>query len=144
MPLPSRVQIDRAAKFDKDGIPKMKLQETILVGHFQNQVYLFIYYLFLSQAFSLQIKFSELTLDMYRILQSLEREPASQLNVGSMSNVSKESSENKEGKKDGEEQSVTTDKSATRRNNPHKYLLYRPTFAQLMLYIATAFKVNHQ
>lgn len=56
--VPSRLQIDRTTKFDKDGHVKLKLQEAILVGNYQKQV-----------------KFSELTVDMYRILQSLEREP---------------------------------------------------------------------
>lgn len=43
-----------------------------------------------------------------------------------------------------EEQSsanTPADKSASRRVNPHKYLLYRPTFSQLLVYISTAFKV---
>ena len=35
----------------------------------------------------------------------------------------------------------SADKPASRRVNPHKYLLYRPTFSQLLVYIATAFKV---
>lgn len=39
---------------DKDTTPKLRLQEAILVGNYQKQ-----------------IKFSELTLDMYRMLQSL-------------------------------------------------------------------------
>ncbi|KAI8378542.1 hypothetical protein BD560DRAFT_389678 [Blakeslea trispora] len=39
-------------------LPKLRLQEAILVGSYQKQ-----------------IKFSELTLDMYRMLQSLERKP---------------------------------------------------------------------
>lgn len=35
----------------------------------------------------------------------------------------------------------TTEKSP-KRSNPHKYLLYRPTLSQLMVYLATAFKVH--
>lgn len=31
---------------------------------------------------------------------------------------------------------------AVKRSNPHKYLLYRPTLSQLMVYLSTAFKVN--
>ena len=34
-----------------------------------------------------------------------------------------------------------SEKSA-KRSNPHKYLLYRPTLSQLMVYLATAFKVT--
>lgn len=33
-----------------------------------------------------------------------------------------------------------TDKEK-KKPNPHKYLLYRPTLSQLMVYLATAFKV---
>jgi hypothetical protein len=99
-----------------------------------------------------QIKFSELTLDMYRILQSLEREPTSQNNVAK--EKTKAAAGDDEGKDPAvvESEIVVEEKEAvvekeekpgatTRRNNPHKYLLYKPTFAQLMLYIATAFKV---
>ena len=31
---------------------------------------------------------------------------------------------------------------AVKRSNPHKYLLYRPTLSQLMVYLSTAFKVR--
>ncbi|KAJ3215228.1 hypothetical protein HDU67_000715 [Dinochytrium kinnereticum] len=115
----SRLQLDRTPKFDKDGQPKLKLQEAILVGNYQSQ-----------------IKFSELTLDMYRVLQTLEREPTAPGGKGttSMEAAFQESDAANAGGETG------GDKAATRRTNPHKYLLYRPTFAQLMLYIATAFK----
>ncbi|KAH6560057.1 hypothetical protein BASA50_003204 [Batrachochytrium salamandrivorans] len=117
---PNRIQNQNTLKFDKDGAPKLKLQEAILVGNYANQ-----------------IKFSELTLDMYRVLQSLEREPNSlpnQVRPAVPQGDPMTSTESREGADD-------VDKStATRRTNPHKYLLYRPTFAQLSLYIATAFK----
>jgi hypothetical protein len=102
-------------------MPKLKLQEAILVGNYQNQ-----------------IKFSELTLDMYRVLQSLEREPSAQSGKSSAPEAAPA-----ESKEEGDSAMDTSgnDKAATRRTNPHKYLLYRPTFAHLMLYIATAFKV---
>ncbi|EGF83974.1 hypothetical protein BATDEDRAFT_34022 [Batrachochytrium dendrobatidis JAM81] len=117
---PSRIQNQNTLKFDKDGAPKLKLQEAILVGNYANQ-----------------IKFSELTLDMYRILQSLEREPnalPNQVRPAVPQGDPMTSTESREGADDIDK---TT---ATRRTNPHKYLLYRPTFAQLSLYIATAFK----
>nr|KAJ3420695.1 hypothetical protein HK105_005369 [Polyrhizophydium stewartii] len=117
---PSRIQLQNTLKFDKDGAPKLKLQEAILVGNHSNQ-----------------IKISELTLDIYRVLQSLEREPTTlptQLQPAIPQSDPMTSMESREGAED-------VDKStATRRTNPHRYLLYRPTFAQLMLYIATAFK----
>ncbi|KAJ3035830.1 hypothetical protein HDV00_003365 [Rhizophlyctis rosea] len=125
--VPNRLQIERTAKFDKDGIPKLKLQQAILVGNYQNQ-----------------IKFSELTLDMYRILQSLEREPTNQTGGIRPPSDQPPLSEKKEGEGAAEDGATTAggagDKSTTRRSNPQKYLLYRPTFAQLMLFVATAFK----
>ncbi|KAI8847645.1 hypothetical protein BC829DRAFT_395937 [Chytridium lagenaria] len=111
----SRLQLDRTPKFDKDGQPKLKLQEAILVGNYQSQ-----------------IKFSELTLDMYRVLQTLEREPTAPGKGATPMEppMAEAESNNGEG-----------DKTATRRTNPHKYLLFTDRlFAQLMLYIATAFK----
>jgi len=80
------------------------------------------------------MKFSELTLDMFRMLQLLEREPTS---------ADKQNSENSEQeKKEGDESNdKSNEKNSMRRINPHKYLLHRPSFGQLMLYITTAFKV---
>ncbi|KAH1179345.1 hypothetical protein KIL84_021928 [Mauremys mutica] len=69
-----------------------------------------------------QVKFSELTVDMFRMLQALEREP---MNLASQMN------------KPGMQES--TEKPA-RRENPHKYLLYKPTFSQLYTFLAAAFK----
>ena len=46
----SRLSIDKTPKLNKDGTPKLKLQEAILVGNHQNQVnsfMFFINYLFL-------------------------------------------------------------------------------------------------
>nr|XP_048678641.1 protein SCAI isoform X5 [Caretta caretta] len=69
-----------------------------------------------------KVKFSELTVDMFRMLQALEREP---MNLASQMN------------KPGMQES--TEKPA-RRENPHKYLLYKPTFSQLYTFLAAAFK----
>nr|XP_030142792.3 protein SCAI isoform X2 [Taeniopygia guttata] len=69
-----------------------------------------------------QVKFSELTIDMFRMLQALEREP---MNLASQMN------------KPGMQES--TEKPA-RRENPHKYLLYKPTFSQLYTFLAASFK----
>ena len=81
--------------YDKEAPNKLILFEAILVGNYQNQ-----------------IKFSELTLDVYRILQLLEREPL---------------------KAEGE---------PVKRFNPHKYLLFRPNFQTLFQYLGNAFKVR--
>jgi hypothetical protein len=34
----NRLKCEITSKFDKDGLPKLKLQEAILVGNYQNQV----------------------------------------------------------------------------------------------------------
>ncbi|CAO3599910.1 unnamed protein product [Absidia cylindrospora] len=119
----------------------LRLQEAILVGNYQNQ-----------------IKFSELTLDMYRMLQSLEREPlpsSSSNKIGSKDlqqprdHTSTLATEKKDANGPSNANSPINayslhhDKahhSSSKRMNPHKYLLYRPTFTQLLVYIATAFK----
>lgn len=125
-----------------NGIPKLKLQEAILVGNYQKQ-----------------IKFSELTLDMYRMLQSLEREP---FNIHPSTTVTKKSTdmnqiEKKEGTISKEDQNTMNSNTkptgvntsihlngsidrSNKKSNPHKYLLYRPSLSQLMVYISTAFK----
>ncbi|KAJ3024739.1 UNVERIFIED_CONTAM: hypothetical protein HDU68_007816 [Siphonaria sp. JEL0065] len=104
-----------AATAGAEAPTKLKLQEAILVGNYSNQ-----------------IKFSELTLDMYRMLQSLEREPTANARGGGgmqpPSDAMAVDGENGEGEKN------------IKRTNPHKYLLYRPTLAQLLLYVATAYK----
>ncbi|KAM4664214.1 protein SCAI isoform 2-T2 [Discoglossus pictus] len=69
-----------------------------------------------------QVKFSELTIDMFRMLQALEREP---MNLTSQMN--------KPGLQDPGEK-------PTKRENPHKYLLYKPTFSQLYTFLAASFK----
>ncbi|ORY03197.1 hypothetical protein K493DRAFT_311822 [Basidiobolus meristosporus CBS 931.73] len=127
LPFSNRLGLEKVSRSEKDG-PKMKLQEAILVGNCQNQ-----------------IKFSELTLDMYRMLQSLEREP-----VGSKTMANTEGSGNADKSHHREEGSLedqvnappssSNDKSTARRVNPHKFLLYRPNYSQLVVYLANAFK----
>ncbi|SAM05676.1 hypothetical protein [Absidia glauca] len=133
----------------------LRLQEAILVGNYQNQ-----------------IKFSELTLDMYRMLQSLEREPMASstssnkpntkdlqqsrdhtgtTTSGTTTAVMEKKDQTKESTGTLNSQSPTTtnyssqqqDKAShasNKRTNPHKYLLYRPSLSQLLVYITTAFK----
>ncbi|KAL0077826.1 protein SCAI [Phycomyces blakesleeanus] len=108
------------------GRQRLRLQEAILVGNYQKQ-----------------IKFSELTLDMYRMLQSLERQPYSLANekkekdeglaapTAARTTIAQNTNQN--------QLSVPSEK-AIKRTNPHKYLLYRPPLSQLMVYIATAYK----
>ncbi|CAO3667386.1 unnamed protein product [Umbelopsis vinacea] len=144
----------------KQTTPKLRLQEAILVGNYQNQ-----------------IKFSELTLDMYRMLQSLEKEPTS-IRPGStvapapgsvaattneMADADKKDAppSSKVQKLDDQSTVKSTPSAAqtsnvpvagatagtntssdriAKRVNPHKYLLHRPSLSQLMVYISTAFK----
>jgi len=95
---------------------------------------------------------------MYRILQSLERdlfemdkEPINQttsksntINVENGSNPSESVGDENTTSTTGTSGKATRiSKSGSKRINPHKYLLYRPTFAQLMLYISTAYKVKN-
>ncbi|XP_061656557.1 protein SCAI isoform X2 [Syngnathoides biaculeatus] len=69
-----------------------------------------------------QVKFSELTIDMFRMLQALEREPANLAIQTSKQGILE-----------------PTEKPA-KRENPHKYLLYKPTFSQLFTFLAASFK----
>ncbi|KAF9950696.1 hypothetical protein BGZ72_007687 [Mortierella alpina] len=148
LPVARRLQSSKviSAALDKDGssTTKFRLQEAILVGSVINQ-----------------IKFSELTIDMYRILQSLERETsqirgsseppakdtvtsavAAAVAGGTAAENNSPSAPIKE--EPAEESSISQRRNATekgsKRTNPHKYLLYRPTLSQLMVYLATAFK----
>ncbi|XP_024258483.1 protein SCAI-like isoform X1 [Oncorhynchus tshawytscha] len=78
-----------------------------------------------------QVKFSELTIDMFRILQALEREPVNLATTTSKHGTlaltpclpSQEPSE-----------------KPAKRENPHKYLLYKPTFSQLFTFLSASFK----
>ncbi|KAF9314197.1 hypothetical protein BG003_004397 [Podila horticola] len=144
LPVARRLQASKviSAALDKDtSTTKLKLQEAILVGNSHNQ-----------------IKFSELTIDMFRILQSLERETpqirGSSVEAGAKASLtSAVSAAVASGTETGsspavKEETMDEPLSGQRRNNdkekkkpnPHKYLLYRPTLSQLMVYLATAFK----
>uniref|UniRef100_A0A3Q3MWV3 Suppressor of cancer cell invasion n=1 Tax=Labrus bergylta TaxID=56723 RepID=A0A3Q3MWV3_9LABR len=69
-----------------------------------------------------QVKFSELTIDMFRMLQALEREPV---------NLATQTS------KQGTLEPI---EKPAKRENPHKYLLYKPTFSQLFTFLSASFK----
>ncbi|XP_011166475.1 protein SCAI [Solenopsis invicta] len=94
----------------------LSLQEILIVGNCTDQV-----------------KFSELSMDMFRMLQTLEREPRDDPNhlhdaspAGRMPF--------RPGPYPGPEN------GAPRRDNPHKYLLYRPTYSQVQVFLASGFK----
>ncbi|XP_048859270.1 protein SCAI-like [Brienomyrus brachyistius] len=69
-----------------------------------------------------QVKFSELTIDMFRMLQALEREP-----------VTLATQSNKTG-------TLEPSEKPPKRENPHKYLLYKPTFSQVYTFLSASFK----
>ncbi|CAF0961872.1 unnamed protein product [Didymodactylos carnosus] len=97
------------------------LEEILIIGNCQDQ-----------------IKFSELTLDMFRLLQAVEREPT-EFNYDERTLQSPAPSTHHRDlclyDIDGR-----GDRGPFNRNNPHKYLLYKPTFSQLYVYLASAFR----
>ncbi|KAF8940830.1 hypothetical protein BGZ58_004519 [Dissophora ornata] len=147
LPVTRRLQTSKiiSAALDKEGSSstKLRLQEAILVGNAHNQ-----------------IKFSELTIDMFRILQSLEREtsnirsvadaaikdtiPSAVATAVAAGNANESSGASAPIKDDALDDSSIPQRRATekpaKRSNPHKYLLYRPVLSQIMVYLATAFR----
>jgi hypothetical protein len=99
-----------------EGKKPLQLEDAILASYYHNEV-----------------KFSELTLDTFRMLQALEWEPSGSLyrmrtgmtggnRVGSSSNV-------------GVVEEIADPSLPP---NPHKYILYRPTVQHLLLVLGTA------
>uniref|UniRef100_A0A8C9VXX6 Suppressor of cancer cell invasion n=1 Tax=Scleropages formosus TaxID=113540 RepID=A0A8C9VXX6_SCLFO len=86
-------------------VGQLALADALIVGNCNNQV-----------------KFSELTIDMFRMLQVLEREP---INLAAQS------------VKPG---TLEPSEKPAKRENPHKYLLYKPTFSQLYTFLSASFK----
>ncbi|XP_068619623.1 protein SCAI [Battus philenor] len=91
----------------------LTLQEAIIVG-----------------SISQQVKFSELTMDMYRILQTLEWEP-----TGEMPQVYNESPRHRFSTP--QMSKGYNAENLGRHENPHKYLLYKPSAAQVLVYLAS-------
>ena len=80
-----------------------------------------------------QVKFSELTLDMFRMLQALEREPQEDVSqIYDSSPAPGMMAPNENGLEGGPR--------IYRRENPHKYLLFRPTFSQFLVFLSSGFK----
>ncbi|VEL28017.1 unnamed protein product [Protopolystoma xenopodis] len=99
-----------------------------------------------------QTRFSELTLDMFRMLQTLERDPQDSV-VSALNNLpgaAKQDNANvleNGGAKcvigtplDHPLSNIIQDGSPVKLNNPHKYLLYKPTFSLFNSYLASGFK----
>lgn len=110
-----------------------------------------------------QVKFSELTLDMFRMLQTLEREPTSVAGEatgpggahgagtigGELYDASPGSQRTavpggfpENGDPRFHSTAAASSMSATclRKDNPHKYLLYRPSLPQLLVFLASGFR----
>ncbi|KXN69385.1 hypothetical protein CONCODRAFT_40662, partial [Conidiobolus coronatus NRRL 28638] len=95
----------------------LKLQEVLLTANHPNQA-----------------KFSEMTVDMFRMVQFFERETSPTGLQRSLTNNTNQTTESEQ------TDSNAADKTPPKRPNPHKNLLYRPTFSQLLLYLANAYK----
>lgn len=76
---------------------------------------------------------------MYRIMQSLEREPPT-LGLNRPPGATPADQTTSGFGMTGIENNGEEDRQQARRSNPRKYLLYRPSFAQIALYLATCFK----
>ncbi|MFT7814276.1 protein SCAI-like isoform X1 [Arapaima gigas] len=100
-----------SSRLPEGGVPQLEqgmvvgqlaLADVLIVGNCNNQV-----------------KFSELTIDMFRMLQVLEWEPV---------NLAVQSTK------------LEPSEKPAKRENPHKYLLYKPTFSQLYTFLSASFK----
>ncbi|XP_034232212.1 protein SCAI [Thrips palmi] len=113
---------------EKTTMMNLVLQEIIIIGNCNDQV-----------------KFSELTMDMFRMLQTLEREPQDEFNhiydsspAPGRSSFDKYSMPGKMPHENGDGSTMTG--RPLRRENPHKYLLYKPTFSQVIMFLSSGFK----
>lgn len=97
---------------ERSPVMTLSLQQVIIVGNLSEQV-----------------KFSELTLDMFRMLQTLEREPLDEM--GQVYNDRSPAPVRVPMENGG---------GGGARDNPHKYLLYKPTLPQLLVFLASGYK----
>lgn len=113
-------------------VTSLQLYEILIVGNIEQQT-----------------KFSELTLDMFRLLQAFEREPQDDPNrlhndQSPASNRLRQY-QNSAASIPGPSTSAqgmmsnVADLSYSR-SNPHKYLLYKPTIHQLLVFLSCGFK----
>ncbi|UJR26903.1 hypothetical protein I4U23_008213 [Adineta vaga] len=96
------------------------IEEILIIGNYQDQ-----------------IKFSELTIDMYRILQAVERQA-----IDSLTSLDEKSTIQSPASTNHQQRDIHNfyDGDFQNRPNPHKYLLYKPTFSQIYAFAASAFK----
>lgn len=100
----------------------LSLQEILIIGNCLNQ-----------------IKFSELSLDMFRMLQAVEREPTCLLQDLDNNDSKKMTTSIKMNDK-SKLSDLGNTHTIIQRENPHKYILYKPSFSQFFTYISAAFK----
>lgn len=101
----------------------LALQEVLIVGNNSDQV-----------------KFSELTLDMFRILQTLEREPSQQDDAFHNHHGHQPPQPYGLPSRAPSLEAVAAGERPLKRDNPHKYLLYKPTLSQLLVFLGSGFK----
>jgi hypothetical protein len=126
------------SEFIKSTSSHLNLQEILIVGNCQDQ-----------------IKFSELSLDMFRMLQACEREPSlssADINSNLLKNITNNIENNNNNYNSTgtgssllmsdleNSKSKETSQSIVQRENSHKYLLYKPSFSQFFTYLSAAFK----
>lgn len=105
-------------KVSKTGPGYLQLSEVIIVGNCYDQ-----------------IRFSELSIDMYRMLQTCEHQMQDSL---ALNNATRN---NKPYPGEVVENGVSAiSNTESRTSNPHKYLLYKPTFFKFNTYAAAALK----
>ena len=101
----------------------LSLQEIIIVGNCGEQT-----------------KFSELSLDMFRMLRAVERESA----IGDVESLASNNKENAAASASSSASSSSSSSSSSsfdsNTTNPHKYLLYKPSFSQFFSYASAAFR----
>ncbi|KAA3680267.1 uncharacterized protein DEA37_0000654 [Paragonimus westermani] len=121
--LTHRLNACNSPQVEKCGSGYLQLSEVLIVGNCYDQT-----------------RFSELSLDMYRMLQTLERDPPGPLlpNVVSRTGVKSGLGSFENGLPDVRANEESN--GSPRQPNPHKYLLYKPTFSQFNQVIAAAFK----
>ena len=106
----------------------LSLQEVLIVG-----------------ASSDQVKFSELTLDMFRMLQTLEREPQEDM-ISQLYDASPAPGKLASAGGNPLENGAAIGGAGSgggmglKRENPHKYLLYKPTVSQFSVFLASGQK----
>ncbi|XP_037905644.1 protein SCAI isoform X3 [Hermetia illucens] len=88
-----------------------------------------------------QAKFSELTMDMFRMLQTLEREPTETAHPHHAGHdASPAASRMPPYGVPGSKGYMENGDRRHYRDNPHKYLLYKPSISQLLVFLASGFK----